>query len=230
VLPRVMRFLCSKGIGTGAKHLLTNPEKLKAGLIAHWPTNVADEITETGSVPLTGSLKALVESTPFEIFGPHAIEDVLRDLEGTAFYVSQFGGGLPARPPITTPPTDLRPHENRYVGQLLLVYAERRGQGPVDLQNLDQEPRDRQHFEMCRRQFYCAESLREFARDATRQGTFEGFQEDVLSIITSVLYDDHRNAFGLLNTAALYSVADVRDKQGVCHQLVNENRIDWIDT
>jgi hypothetical protein len=44
-----MRFLCSKGIGTGAKHLLTNPEKLRQGLIAHWKDNVRDKITDTGS-------------------------------------------------------------------------------------------------------------------------------------------------------------------------------------
>ncbi len=28
---------------------------------------------------------------------------------------------------------------------------------------------------------------------------------------------------------ALYSVVDVRDKQGVCHQLVNDKHIDWIE-
>jgi hypothetical protein len=27
---------------------------------------------------------------------------------------------------------------------------------------------------------------------------------------------------------ALYSVIDPRDKQGVCHQLVNDATIDWI--
>jgi len=94
---------------------------------------------------------------------------------------------------------------------------------------------------MCRKQFYCAESLKEFARDATRPGTFEGLQDDVLSTVTPVLYDDHENAFKLVNAVlaaaalmpaaanALYAVVDTRDKQGVCHQLVNDNQIDWID-
>jgi hypothetical protein len=84
--------------------------------------------------------------------------------------------------------------------------------------------------------------LKEFARDATRPGTFEGLQEDVLHAITPVLYDDHALAFHLVNAAlrtaalmppasnAIYSVADTRDKQGVCHQLVNEGRIDWIES
>jgi hypothetical protein len=46
ILPRSMKFLCSKGIGTGAKHLLTNPEKLKLELIAHWKDSVEEKITE----------------------------------------------------------------------------------------------------------------------------------------------------------------------------------------
>jgi hypothetical protein len=241
-LPRGMRFLCSKGIGTGAKHLLTNPQRLKAELIEHWPTHVADEITATGTVPLEGTLKALVEANSFEIFGPMAVEDILKELEGTAYYVSQFGGGLPTRPPSAAPPHTPLAHETRYVTQLFAVYAERRQAASVDLTNLDHEPRDRRHFDVCRQQFYCAESLKEFARDATSPGTFGGFQQDVLSTITPVLYEEHENAFALVNATlkaaalmppaanALYTVADARDKQGVCHQLVNDNDIDWIET
>jgi hypothetical protein len=238
-LPRDMKFLCSKGIGTGAKHLLTNPEKLRQELISHWNTHVENVITDTGSVPLIGSLKALVETTSFGMFGPMAIEDVLNDLEGTSYYVSAFGGGLPSRPANQTAPAQPLPHENRYVTQLFGVYAERRGSS-VDLITLDGEPRDRRHFDVSRQNFYCAESLKEFARDATRPGTFEGLQQDVLSVITPVLYDSHENAFKLvtavLQTAAmmpassnaLYSIIDPRDKQGVCHQLVNDATIDWI--
>jgi hypothetical protein len=72
-------------------------------------------------------------------------------------------------------------------------------------------------------------------------GTFEGFQEDVLRRDHSNSVDDHASALGLVNAAlitaalmppaanALYSVADTQDKQGVCHQLVNDERVDWID-
>ena len=133
VLPRYMKFLCSKGIGTGAKHLLTNPEQLRQGLVAHWKDNVEAKITDTGDVPLIGSLKTLVETTPFSIFGPMAIEDVLKDLEGTPYYVSTFGGGLPPRPENMTAPAVPLPNESRYVTQLFGVYAERRGGGSVDL-------------------------------------------------------------------------------------------------
>ena len=241
VLPRYMKFLCSKGIGTGAKHLLTNPEKLRQGLISHWSSNVQDKITETGGVPLSGTLKTLVETAPFSIFGPMAIEDVLGDLEGTAYYVSTFGGGLPPRPAMAAPPTTPLAHESRYVKQLFGVYAERRGGTNVNLATLDEHPRDRRHFDTCRTQFYCAESLKEFARDATRPGTFEGLQQDVLSAITPMLYDDHESALKLVNAAlhtaammppasnALYAVIEPRDKQGVCHQLVNDGAIDWTE-
>lgn len=238
-LPRSMKFLASKGVGTGAKHLLTNPDALKKGLIENWAKNVEHEIAAT-AVPLDGTLKTFVENAPFEIFGPLAIEDVLTALVGTSYYVQQFGGGLPARPPSAAPPASPLAHEDRYVMQLFAVYAERRGAAAVDLTSLDAEPRDRRHFDMCRQQFYCAESLKEFARDATRPGTFEGFQQDVLSAITPLLYDEHGGAFNLVNIVlrtaalmpsaanALYTVVDTRDKQGACHQLVNDGTIDWV--
>ena len=134
-----MKFLASKGIGTGAKHLLTNPDALKKGLIENWDKNVKDEIT-TAVVPLDGSLKAFVETAPFEMFGPMAIEDALKDLEGTSYYAQQFGGGLPVRPPSAPPPTNPLAHENRYVTQLFAVYAERRGVGAIDLQRSTPNP------------------------------------------------------------------------------------------
>jgi hypothetical protein len=61
-----------------------------------------------------------------------------------------------------------------------------------------------------------------------------------MSAITPVLYENHEGAFNLVNAAlrtaalmppaanALYTVVDTRDKQGVCHQLVNDGTIDWI--
>ena len=180
ILPRHMKFLASKGIGTGAKHLLTNPDALKKGLIENWAKNVANQITAT-SVPLDEHAQ--------DLRGKRALRDIRANgrrrlaqgiREDTAYYASQFGGGLPQRPPSTAPPAKPLAHESRYVTQLLAVYAERRGGGkPIDLTTLDKEPRDRRHFDTCRQQFYCAKSLKEFARDATRQGTFDGWLQEV---------------------------------------------------
>lgn len=56
-----------------------------------------------------------------------------------------------------------------------------------------------------------------------------------------MLYDDHESALKLVNAAlhtaammppasnALYAVIEPRDKQGVCHQLVNDGAIDWTE-
>jgi hypothetical protein len=134
-----MKFLASKGIGTGAKHLLTNPDALKKGLIENWAKNVANEIAAT-AVPLEGALKTFVENAPFEIFGPMAVEYVLQDLEGTAYCAQQFGGCLAARPPSAPPPANPLPRENRYATHLFTVYAERRGVGTIDLASLDTDP------------------------------------------------------------------------------------------
>jgi len=59
-LPRSMQFFCSAGIGTRAKHLLTNPDKLKEELIDNWGKNVREHITDTEQVDFDGEIERLV--------------------------------------------------------------------------------------------------------------------------------------------------------------------------
>ena len=88
-------------------------------------------------------------------------------------------------------------------------------------------------------QFYSAEALNEFVRELTDQGTFADFQNDIFNAIWSVFSDDHETSFRRLQktlscaanvphgTNAIYLVAEALDKQGVCHQLANIDKIDW---
>jgi len=239
VMPRAMKFFCSAGIGTKAKHLFSNAEKLRAGLITNWSKYVENGISETASVPLTGALQSLVQSTDFTIFGSLPVDEVLEDIKSTAFYIATFGGGFPKRPTATEPPADVLPHEANYTEQLFSVYSERLSKLINQLSDLPSGTFERKHFNQMRRQFYSAEALSEFVRELTEQGTFANFQQDILNAVWPVLSDDHPTSFNRLQKTlssaavvpqgsnAIYLVAEALDKQGVCHQLANTGQLDW---
>jgi hypothetical protein len=238
VMPRRMKFFCSAGIGTKAKHLLSNADKLRGGLLANWGNCVEAQIASV-SVPLTTAIEALIQSTDFTIFEILPVDDVLSDISNTAFYISMFGGGFPKRPSVSAPPASLHPDETNYAEKLFAVYALRMKTTISSLSDLPDTSLERRHFNQMRRQFYSAEALNEFVRDLTEPGSFDGFQNDIFNGIWSVYADDHETAFGRLNktlsaaanlpqgTSAIYLVAEALDKQGVCHQLANLDQLDW---
>jgi hypothetical protein len=238
-LPRSSQFLCSAGIGTTAKHYLTNPTQLREKLIENWEKHVATKIASV-EVPLAGSLLDYVNAADFSVFQALAIEDVLEDIRRTAYFAEEFGAPRPPRPGIPPPPKTVQPAEAGYVDALLAVYAERRNVSNITLSELDTERRDRRHFDMCRRQFYSAEALREFARDFWPDETFHSYNKGVGDTVMPAYYSDHDSGLARVNavltiaaTASLpanqlHFYADPRDKQGICHQLANEGDFNWV--
>lgn len=240
-LPHSMQFFCSAGIGTHAKHFLTNPDKLKEQLIENWDKSVRDHITDTETVEFDGDIEQLVRATDFSRFSALSVERVLEDLKGTAYYIEEFGQDAPERPETPATPVEVQEHETNYVKRLLAVYAERRGTESLDVASIDSEKRDRVHFDMCRNQFFSAEALREFARDITRGDTYSAYMQDIHNGIRPELLAPHESGFdrltSVLRTAALlpgssnfmYLYAEAIDKQGVCHQLANDEEYDWVE-
>jgi hypothetical protein len=238
-LPRKAEFVCSSGIGTTAKHLLTNPTALRDKLLENWPKHVEKTITSE-AVPLDGALKAFVDAADFSIFQPLAVEDVLEDIRNTAYFAQEFGAPHPPRPPVATPPDGVQPAESGYVDALLAAYAQRRNVAAVTLAELDAEARDRRHFNMCRRQFYSAEALREFARDFWPDATFHGYKKGIGDAVMPTYYSDHDTGLARVNSVLTVAAATTQpanllnlyaeplDKQGICHQLANEGDFNWV--
>ena len=89
--------------------------------------------------------------------------------------------------------------------------------------------------------FYSAEALRNFARDRTPLGTFDSLQEDIFHGVIDVCEVSYASGLERLRATittaaiidvggnALFGVTRVADKQGVCHQLANDDRLTWVD-
>ena len=96
------------------------------------------------------------------------------------------------------------------------------------------------HYDRQRVLFYSAESLRNSARDRTPPETFASLQDDIFHGVIDICDEDHPSSLACLKAAvvaagqvsaggnALYAVSAVADRQGICHQLANDDRLTWV--
>lgn len=239
--PRKYYFVAPKQIGTKLGKLLANAPKLKEELKKNWGKYCEDGITSRSKIKLEGSLLTYLESFDFTIFDSVSLVRMIEQHATTPFHVVRFGGGLGMRPAPIIPPEDTVSMHHRYVRQLLRVYAQSVGDGhqSPDLSLLDKNDSLRSNFRRQRERFYHAESLRNFSRDTVPPGIFEALQDDIFDGVIDVCESQYASDMDRLNStmrqaatiaidaSALASVTRTRDKQGMCHQLVNDNRLSW---
>lgn len=239
--PRKYYFVAPKQIGTKLGKLLANASKLKEGLKDNWEKYCEGGITATANIRLDGALLAHLESFDFTIFDSVPLVRMLEQHAATPFHTVRFGGGLGTRPEPVIPPEDTVSMDHRYVRQLLSVYAQSIAddQQSADLSLLDKDDRIRNNFRRQRERFYHAESLRNFSRDTVPSGVFEALQDDIFDGVVDVCESKHACGMDRLNAtmsqaanvavdaSPLTSVTRTRDKQGMCHQLVNDRRLHW---
>jgi len=238
VPPHRYYFVAPRGAGTSLSKLLANGTKLREELIANWDKKVKSEITSTQEVPLDPALLAYVHAFDFSIFGAKTSLQLVDDHRTTPAHVARFGGGLPPRPAAATPPTTVAPTESRYVTQLLGAYSEHTGK-PVPDHSALTAPALRGHYHRQREAFYHAESLRIFARDTVPNGTFESLQQDIFDGVIDTHDAAHPDGYQKvcavtkaarevqITANALISCTQPKDRDGICHQLVNEERLWW---
>lgn len=241
--PRKYYFVAPKQVGTKLNKLLSNAQKLKEGLAENWVKYCEDGITSTTKVKLEGKLLAYFESFDFTIFDTVSLVQMIERHASTPFHSVRFGGGLSVRPEPEIPPEDTVSLDHRYVRHLLSVYAVAIGQDhqSPDLSLLEKNEGIRKNFHRQRERFYHAEALRNFSRDTVPPGVFEALQEDIFDGVIEVFESQQDSCMDRLNStltqaanvainaSPLASVTRARDKQGMCHQLVNENKLSWSD-
>jgi hypothetical protein len=130
------------------------------------------------------------------------------------------------------------PSEAVYVRALLDAYEDRLGVAiaeSTDLADVDLLS----HLGRSRREFYSAESLREFSRDNVPPGSYEALVDEIYDGVIDVLELDHPDAVArvlnviaqakalALTANALVSVTRAADRGGMCHQLANGERLIW---
>lgn len=239
--PRRYRFIAPQGVGTTLGKLLGKPEDLKAGLIEKWDAKCRTSITSTAEVPLEGELRTYLDGLDFSVIGYIPPLTLLDQHRTTRWHIARFGGGLPPRPAVETPPVDPADIEATYLRKLFDAYGEERGQTVSSLQDIQDDTGLVSHYGDSRTEFYSAESLRSFSRDTLPEGSFGELQDEILSGIRDALRGDHQSGYRRLvmvvETARALQLTShplvprmhIRDRGGVCHQLANDrDDVKWV--
>lgn len=237
--PRRYYFVAPKGAGTSLSALLSDTSKLRDELIANWEKYVQKEITKTLEVVLDASLLAYINAFDFSIFDAKTSLQLVEEHRTSPVHSARFGGGLKARPDAAKPPIVIKTDESRYVTQLLNAYAEHIGKPVSDPSVLAAAPKLRDHFHRQREAFYHAESLRVFARDSVPAGTFESLQDDIYDGVVDTHDATHQDGYARvcavtkaarelqITANALIACTKPKDRDGMCQQLANEDRLRW---
>lgn len=238
--PRKHYFCASQGIGTLLEKLLNDSSKLKEKCREAWDDKCKAGITSTKAIPLEGDLLAYFDAFDFSIFTSKSVLELVQGHSKTQFHAVRFGGGLPPRPSSESPPAEPQNHESRYIRQLLDAYGEHASAAFPDIDALVPNKPLHGNFRRQRERFYHAEALRNFARDTVPEGTFAKLQEEIFQGVVDVCESNHSNGFDRMTAAVtqagniastsnpLSPATNVQDRQGICHQLANDDRLQWV--
>ncbi|MBS1596057.1 MAG: hypothetical protein JST90_17225 [Bacteroidetes bacterium] len=230
-----------QGVGTSlAKMLRGNHAELKKIVIDKWAEKIAAHITKTvDSIPLEGDLANYVNAFDFSIVKDITVLNLLEIHRTTSYYHHRFGGGLPSRPAANTPPAQIAAIEVVYIQKLMNAYAEFLKISDCKITDVDGNDTLKKHLQKARVQFYSAESLHQFSRDYLQTGEYERLQDYIYEGVENIIVAEHANGFERVKAAVqeaykiqidshpLKERLNPLDRAGICHQLANNDRINW---
>lgn len=238
--PRKHYFVGSQDIGTTLEQLLNNPEELQFKAEENWDQNCKSGITSTMEIPLSGALLDYFQSFDFSRFSSKSVVELIDGHSRTQFHAVRFGGGLPFRPDSLKPPVVPTGSESRYIRKIFDAYANHLNKSITHETDFESHGPLKRDYLRQRERFYHAESLRNFARDTVPEGTFATLQEEIFYGVVDVCEDDHADGLARMkatithsSTVAasanpLASAFKIQDRQGICHQLANDDRLTWV--
>lgn len=238
-LPRRYYFFAPKDCGPSLKKLLLKPSELRGKLIEKWCDWCENSITSKQTTALSGEFADFVDEVDFSIFQYKPRHEVIEDHRQTPYYVIRFGGGLPHRPTPKAPPAEPSAQESRYVSQLYEAYSDKENVN-VAAENIASFPKLKAHYERQREAFFHAESLKNFARDSVPDGTFESLKSEIHSGVIDTCDEQHDHGLARMKAVidranaiqltenGLIQVTKVQDRNGICHQLANEDELIWV--
>lgn len=236
-VPRRSDFLAPKGVSMELQDLLGNPTQLRDTVIGRWNTSCAGNLVSGQRFKLAGDLGDFVSNFDYSVFGWKTLDEVLDDYRATAYWSERFGGLLP-QAPLGAVPAEIAASESVYIRHLLDAYEERLGIWLSTVEDLSADEHLSGDLVEQRVRFYDAEAFVGFYRDQTEPGTTESFQRDIFDVAREVMNRKYTDGVERLSAAMELSASTTpsgllgpysrpRVRQGVCHQLANEDKLRW---
>ena len=238
-IPNVYYFVASQGIGQSLSTLLKDENKLKKAVKVNWEKYCQNKITETMAIPLSNGLLEYFNAFDFSIFDKVVPKIIVQEHKLHPNHLITFGGGLPARTSIEIPPIEAD-KKLRYVEQLVKAYDSDSLKSIENVESIENTIYNR-HFTDSRKSFYNAEELRTLTRDNLPEEVFGKFKDDIYDGVINTVENKFDN--GLIKAKAvedksveieidsspLKDSCRPIDRKGVCHHLINDKKISWIE-
>lgn len=239
-VPRRYYFVASKDVGTTLQRLLGSADKLKAEMRGNWPTHCENGITSKQNVKLVGDLEKYFNEFDYTIFSTKSVNTLIEEHAKTPHHAVRFGGGLPLRGDQEVLPQNIQSAESNYVNKIIKAYADVTNEPNPSIEWIQNIPNLLKDLNKQRERFYHAESLKNFSRDTVPEGTFESLQQEIHDGVIDVCESEFSDGFERMkeviskstqlqiDSNPLLSVIKTKDRQGICHQLANQDRLDWV--
>ncbi|RQH07647.1 ABC-three component system protein [Bradyrhizobium sp. RP6] len=238
--PEEYWFVTHRGVTSDFQDYIDEPEKLRAYILTNWDARCSTKITSKEKISLSDKLKAHIEAFKFSIFRVKQPLALIEEHAQTRYHLTVFGQPLIDRPPPPTPPSAVAASETEYVRQLYQVISADIGKAVSSIADFADYQVHARLFDRSRITFYCAEGLKELARD---QMADTAYFDTLLQEFVDGLYHDYtaRSLSGLqrlLNTVKAAQSLQLsghilaphvlaKDREGMCHQMANEKRLNW---
>lgn len=243
-IPNKYYIVASNGIGNALRNLLEHPKQINTKLINEWDEKCGKkgQIIANG-IKMTDNLRKYIDNFDFSIVSDVSPITLLTDFSKSPWYKYHFGGGIKRRPVIEKPAEILEESEKTmpYVKQLLKVYSKEAGQVYETQEDLKNNNKLYRHFKRQREGFFSAQSLKRFARDELlHEDSYDSLKDQVEFGIMDIYEKEYsselervkettKQANSLAISCEEIKKITVQDKTGMCHELVNDEKIVWSD-
>jgi hypothetical protein len=241
-IPRHYYIVSPLGVGNSLQDLLDEPSELKAKLIEKWDSWCRNEITAKESVALKGEFAEWVKAFDFSIVRTVAPNDLIEQHRETKYHLAVFGSRFKPRQAGALPPQAIADGELIYVQRTYDAFEDHLKTPVTSEKDFDQHKHLTSTFTHARECFYSAESLKEFSRDNLPDDReYANLCNQMLQGIRPTLNRQHADGYEKLVDATEKAVAvaitsnvltsemEPSDRIGICHQLVNDGFVRWVE-
>lgn len=237
-IPKVYYFVAPHGVGTSLSTLLDNYDELRKQLKDNWEQYCKKKITNEAEIDLSPDLVSYIDSFDFKIFDKLNSNIIINEHKKHSNHLIRFGGRLPSRENIELP--DIKDDEHLpYVKQLVKAYDSAHNEAISDITQIPKSYN--RHFTDARKSFYKAEELRVLTRDNLSEEIFMKLKDEIYDGVINTVEETHDNGFKKakavedkavnikIESNPLRETCQTIDKKGLCHHLVNDEKITWVE-
>lgn len=238
-LPREYRFVSPKGCSSDCIDMLAKKSRIKTEIIERWDKVCRDKITKTESIPLEGALLDYLNTIDFSFVDEMSSQELIDKHSRTPYHASRFGSYHLKRPQAKkSAPEAVGDNEKIYIEALLQAFSDVDGTD-YSLDNV-KDGDYAEDLERARINFFSAESLEIFSRDAFPTGCYQELKDECYEGVHSVVRQKYDNGYERFLEVSTHSVTipydshplvhylQTSDRKGLCHQLVNDLKFKWI--